>query len=77
MLSQANGLPYPEADQFIARTERQLDCDRQERERRRTAAPRQEPPGVLRSIDNFRANPRYADDGTRIDLAYAIYALAH
>jgi hypothetical protein len=77
ILSQANGLPYPEADRFIARTERQLDCYRQERERRRTATPCQEPPPVLRSIDSFRANPRYAGDGTRIDLAYAIYALAH
>jgi hypothetical protein len=33
--------------------------------------------GALRGIDSFRANPTYAGDGTRIDLAYAIYALAH
>ena len=26
--------------------------------------------------DVFRADPRYGGDGTRIDLAYAIYALA-
>ena len=77
LLRQANGLPYPEADRFIARIEQQLDHDHQEHERRRLAAPRQEPPGVLRSIDSFRANPTYAGDGTRIDLAYAIYALAH
>jgi len=77
LLRQANGLPYPEADRFIARIERQLDQDHQERERRKAAAPRHEPQGVLRSIDNFRANPTYAGDGTRIDLAYAIYALAH
>jgi hypothetical protein len=32
---------------------------------------------ALRGIDSFRANPTYAGDGTRIDLAYAIYALAH
>jgi hypothetical protein len=30
-----------------------------------------------RRIDDFRANPTYAGDGTRIDLAHAIYALAH
>ena len=30
----------------------------------------------LRSIDAFRIDPRYAGDGTRIDLAYAIYALS-
>lgn len=31
----------------------------------------------LLSIDDFRANPTYAGDGNRIDLAYAIYALSH
>jgi hypothetical protein len=31
----------------------------------------------LKSIEQFRANPTYAGDGTRIDLAYSIYALAH
>ena len=28
-------------------------------------------------IEDFRADPRYGADGTRIDLAYAIYALSH
>ena len=77
MLRQANGLPYPEADRFIAHVEQQLDHDRQERERRRTAVAREGSSDALRSIGNFRANPMYAGDGTRIDLAYAIYALAH
>jgi hypothetical protein len=77
LLRQANGLPYPEADRFIDQLQRQLDRERQERERRRAAAPRQESHGVLRDIDTFRANPTYAGDGTRVDLAYAIYALAH
>lgn len=31
----------------------------------------------LLSIDDFRANPTYAGDGNRIDLAYAVYALSH
>ena len=77
LLRQANGLPYPEAERFIAGIERQFDRDRQERERRRATAPRSEPPGILRNIDSLRANPTYAGDGTRIDLAYSIYALAH
>jgi hypothetical protein len=34
-------------------------------------------PSRVRSIDDFRADPRYGADGTRIDLAYAIYALSH
>ena len=32
--------------------------------------------GELKSIDAFRADPKYSGDGTRIDLAYAIYALS-
>jgi hypothetical protein len=31
----------------------------------------------LKSIEAFRADTSYAGDGTRIDLAYAIYALSH
>ena len=30
-----------------------------------------------RTIDAFRANPKYRGDGNRIDLAYAVYAVAH
>jgi hypothetical protein len=32
--------------------------------------------GHLKSIEDFRADPVYRDDGNRIDLAYAVYALA-
>jgi hypothetical protein len=77
MLRQSNGLPYPEADRFIAQIEQQLERDRRERGCRRTTEARQGASGELRGIDSFRANPTYAGDGTRIDLAYAIYALAH
>lgn len=31
----------------------------------------------LKPIEQFRANPTYGGDGTRIDLAYSIYALTH
>jgi hypothetical protein len=31
----------------------------------------------LKSIDAFRADSRYGGDGTRVDLAYAVYALSH
>src|SRR4051812_24433062 len=31
----------------------------------------------IKSIEVFRTDPRYGGDGTRIDLAYAIYALSH
>ena len=38
------------------------------------------PPGrrqTIKSIDDFRSNPRYGGDATREDLAFAIYALSH
>ena len=31
----------------------------------------------LRTIESFRGNVVYGGDNTRIDLAYAVYALAH
>jgi hypothetical protein len=34
-------------------------------------------PENLKGIDVFRADARYGGDGTRIDLAYAVYALSH
>ena len=33
--------------------------------------------GPLKRIDEFRADARYGGDGTRVDLAYAVYALSH
>lgn len=33
--------------------------------------------GPLKGIAAFRADPRYGGDGTRVDLAYAVYAAAH
>ena len=33
--------------------------------------------GPVLSIENFRKKPEYGGDGNRIDLAYAVYALAH
>lgn len=33
--------------------------------------------GRLKGIEAFRGDPRYGGDGTRVDLAYAIYAVAH
>jgi hypothetical protein len=31
----------------------------------------------LKGIEAFRADARYGGDGTRVDLAYAVYAVAH
>ena len=40
--------------------------------RSRTVVPR-----WLKTIDNFRSDPRYGGDQNRVDLAYAVYALDH
>jgi len=34
-------------------------------------------PDDLQTIADFRCKPQYEEDGNRIDLAYAIYALSH
>jgi len=31
----------------------------------------------LKGIEAFRTDPRYGGDGTQVDLAYAVYAVAH
>lgn len=73
----APGSKYPAADKFLTEVESGLEEERLRRARQQ--APRDQQPyrGPLRTIDQFRLNPLYGGDGTRIDLAYAIYALSH
>jgi hypothetical protein len=78
LLREASGLIYPESKRFIAVVEGNVQWQKAERERLRAAyqnKPDQE--RQLKSIESFRSDPRYGGDGTRIDLAYAIYALNH
>lgn len=81
LLIEADGKVYPEAERFLAGIAEDLDRQRGERERVRhhamTAAESSHPRVPSKTIDAFRADPRYAGDGTRIDLAFAIYALSH
>ncbi len=70
---------YDESVNFVQMVEKRLAIE----EEKRTAmskrfSPSSAPPrSRLRPIGTFRADGRYAGDGTREDLAYAIYALAH
>lgn len=75
-LIESNGREYPEAARLVDSVEKEVESRRQLRKR---AAERfaNVPPCSLKSIDEFRSDARYGHDGTRIDLAYAIYALAH
>ena len=76
-LIEAEGKVYPRAHYFLASVRRSVEERLQVRERLRlrTITP---PIGrQRRTIDSFRSDPRYAGDGNRIDLAYAVYALSH
>ncbi len=78
-LIEAPAAVYPEADQFLAGVRRDLQMEQQKRERQREAVRTADGPhreSSLKSIEAFRSDPRYGGDGTRIDLAYGIYALS-
>ena len=67
---------FPRASSFLAGIRPLL---RQEGPPRSSAAlhPRSNINVPFKTIDDFRADPSYAGDGNRIDLAFAVYALAH
>ena len=81
-LIEANGNTYPEAHNFLSRIRAGLE-ERHRREERRlmelASAIRNGNGrnGQLKSIEEFRRDPRYGGDGTRIDLAFAVYAISH
>lgn len=80
---QASGGVYPMAPEFLSNVRAELEERyRMEQQRRmsfsassRTAAG--DTHARFKSIDEFRNDPKYGGDGTRIDLAFAIYALSH
>jgi hypothetical protein len=73
---EASGGVYPEAERFLADVKSELDeANRARAGRAASYSPNHE--SVPKTIDDFRNNPAYGGDGTRVDLAYAIYALAH
>jgi hypothetical protein len=75
-LTEATGEHYREGDRFVAsvRAEREASALREHPRRSLNNAGRS---AASKTIDDFRADPRYGGDNTRIDLAFAIYALSH
>jgi hypothetical protein len=72
-----SGAAYERAESFVQSVENDLRRKREQRDivmRHFTGAAHS---GSFKTIEEFRADSRYAGDGTRIDLAYAIYAIAH
>ncbi|MCZ2076314.1 MAG: RepB family DNA primase [Bryobacterales bacterium] len=71
---QHHGLVYSKADSFISAVSAEL---KRHQTRWSPHAESIEFHGRVKSIEDFRSNPAYCGDGNRIDLAYAVYALAH
>ena len=77
-LIEVEGGVYTEAVRFLAGVKSDLEQRHAEREQSRQRARAVTiRPQDLKSIDVFRANARYGGDGTRVDLAYAVYAMSH
>jgi hypothetical protein len=70
---------YEKAGEFVASMEGEVEKTKLASAELREALAKNAPaqPGRLKSIEEFRKNPQYAGDGSRIDLAYAVYALSH
>jgi hypothetical protein len=78
-LIEAGGEVYPEADRFLTGVKNEVDRQRANRERLRNGIAYMAPVRSedLKNVEAFRADARYGGDGTRIDLAYAVYAFSH
>jgi hypothetical protein len=78
-LVEADAEVYPEGARFLAGVKSDLEQRRaaQERLRVRAATAAPVPPAHLKTVNVFRTDARYGGDGTRIDMAYAVYALSH
>jgi hypothetical protein len=79
-LIEAPGAVYPEAERFLADVRKSVEREQQEKQYLRNAvqvaADRLHRESALKSIEAFRSDPRYGGDGTRVDLAYGIYAFS-
>jgi hypothetical protein len=74
-LIDASGVAYREGARFVGSVLAEHHRDLQSRARQQTQV--EAPFGTLKTIHEFRSNPRYGGDHTREDLAFAIYALTH
>jgi len=77
-LIESTGTVYREAGKFVATVREKCEREQDDRRTRDAALSRvARNRGADKSIEVFRQNPAYGGDGTRVDLAYALYALAH
>jgi hypothetical protein len=76
-LHEAAGLVYPKADEFLAEVKTLYEVEQCGPARPRSLRRPWLCMSNLKTIADFRAKPVYAGDHTRVDLAYAVYALSH
>ncbi len=78
LLTEHNGSSYLAGDTFAVEARKKIEAEQAERQARISCAPiTSAERSNLKSIGTFRSDSRYGGDGTRIDLAYAIYAFSH
>src|SRR5216683_59575 len=76
-LHEASGMVYARADEFLAEVEGLYEAEQSKLPPPASLRRRSVRRCNLKSIEDFRAKPIYDGDQTRVDLAYAVYALAH
>jgi RepB DNA-primase from phage plasmid len=78
-LIESSGMIYPKAEELLREVRIGLEKAAEERRQRSERAVKTLPETAApaKTIDIFRSDPRYGGDNTRVDLAYALYALSH
>jgi len=76
-LHEATGVVYSNAVAFLAEVKGIYEAERSKVATPASLQCRRLRRSNLKSIEDFRAKPIYGGDQTRVDLAYAVYALAH
>jgi hypothetical protein len=74
---EASGVVYSNASTFLAEVKSLYESEQCKPLRRASWRGWRVCRSNLKSIQEFRAKPVYAGDQTRVDLAYAVYALSH
>ena len=78
LLMEHPGIPYQNGSRFLSEIKVILEQEQEAKKQLAgTVMTGPHRPSILKSIDGFRHDPKYGGDGTRIDLAYAVYAFAH
>jgi hypothetical protein len=76
-LMESSGVVYSQADRFVEDVRERLERERLAKQARSFLSFTASGASASKTIETFRQNPVYGGDGTRIDMAYALYALSH